>query len=749
MKIRGFHLLILCLLFAFCIGFFIVKFVRCTDKDMNRNDYVEKDKKNKDDRIVNMDMEVNKTHTKKPNKLISEKSPYLLQHAYNPVDWYPWGKEAFDKAQKESKLIFLSIGYSTCHWCHVMEKESFEDEDVAKILNDNYVAIKVDREERPDIDSVYMNICQAITGSGGWPLTIIMTSDKKPVFAGTYLPKKNMFGRPGLIDVLTKISDLWNKDKEKLIDNAEKITEEIKSYLESSKSGEKLDKEILSDAFNKLEKRYDGEYGGFGNAPKFPTPHVLSFLLRYYYRTEGKKALEMVENTLVKMRLGGIYDHIGFGFHRYSTDNRWFAPHFEKMIYDQAMLAIAYTEAYAQTKKEFYKQVVDEIFTYVLRDMTLAEGAFYTAEDADSEGEEGKFYLWTTDEVKKVLGDEHGKSFIETFNLSKEGNFHEYNEKENKRRNILYLVSNNNLPSNIETLRQKLFAVREKRIHPRKDDKVLTDWNGLMIASLSIASRILRNPKYADMASKAVDFILNKMDNKKGGLLHSYREGVAKIDGFLDDYSFFVWGLLELYETTFDVKYLKEAIRLTDYQLKHFWDDKNGGMFITAADGEQHIIKSKEVYDGAIPSGNSIALLNLLKIWHITSDNKYKEKAHNLINAFAKEVKNYSPGFAQFLIGIDFVLNSSYQVIISGKKDSQDTKLFLDALNSKFIPNKIVLFRDDADPNDLISIAPYTKNQKSIEGKTTAYVCKNFVCNLPTNDVKTMLSFLDDVTGKK
>lgn len=674
----------------------------------------------------------------KPNRLILENSPYLLQHAYNPVEWFAWSSEAFGKANKEKKLIFLSIGYSTCHWCHVMEKESFEDEEVAKILNEQFISIKVDREERPDIDSIYMSVCQALTGSGGWPLTIIMTPDKKPIFAGTYFPKKI------LIDMLTKINTLWQQNSAKLQQNAEQITNEIKNYLEKLQGNENLDKDIITDTYRKLEARYDKEWGGFGTAPKFPTPHILLFLLRYWYRTKDEKALEMVENTLLKMRFGGIYDHIGYGFHRYSTDNRWFVPHFEKMIYDQALLAIVYSEVYVITKKKFYKQVVDEIFTYVFRDMTSPDGAFYTAEDADSEGEEGKFYLWTVDEVKRVLSKDDANFFIETFNILEEGNFRQHNEATNTKKNILYLQNplEKEIESQFNSIREKLFEVRGKRIHPHKDDKILTDWNGLMIAALSIASRYLGDYRYAEKAKIAADFILDKMDNKRGGLLHCFRKGVAKIDGFLDDYSFFVWGLLELYQATFNIKYLKEAIRLTDYKLQHFWDKKFGGMFLTSDNAEEHIIRSKDGYDGAIPSGNSIALLDLLYLYHITSDKRYLERVEELINTFSSEIKRYSLGFTQFLVGVDFLLNTSYQIVISGVKDAQDTKLLIDALNTQFIPPKIVLFRDSETADDLISIAPYTRKQEMIQNKATVYVCKNFSCTLPTNDVQEMLAIL-------
>lgn len=683
-----------------------------------------------------------KEGNRKPNRLIFEKSPYLLQHAYNPVEWYPWCQDAFEKARREDKLIFLSIGYSTCHWCHVMEKESFEDEEVAKILNERYVPVKVDREERPDIDSIYMTICQAITGSGGWPLTVIITPDNKPVFVGTYFPKKQMSGRPGLIEILTHISNLWRKDKEKLQRNAETITKEIVSYFEKSKNDEKIDVKIIVFACEELKKRYDSVWGGFGSAPKFPTPHILSFLLRYWYRTNEKEVLDMVENTLIKMRLGGIYDHLGGGFHRYSTDNRWLIPHFEKMLYDQALLTIVYTEAYLITKNKFYKQVVEEILTYILRDMTSSDGGFYSAEDADSEGEEGKFYLWSIEEIEKTIGEEEAAIFIKTFNLSKDGNFSSYHTSKGK--NILYLVEPlpDEIAPKINCIKEKLFEIRKKRIPPFKDDKVLTDWNGLMIAGLSIASRYLDKPLYSEAAEKAARFILNNMDNKKGGLLHYYRQGSAKIEGLLDDYSFFVWGLLELYQTTFKTEYLKEAIRLVDYQLEHFWDEKNGGMFFTPDDMEKHLWRDKQLFDGAIPSGNSIALLNLIYLWHITANKKYAEKVQKLLITFSSEIKRYPPAYAQFLLGIDFAFNNFCEIVIVGKKD-KETKDMITTLNSYYLPDKVVLFKDVDNSQELIKISPYVEKMEMIENRATAYVCKNFVCNLPATNIQQILSMLE------
>ncbi|MEN3037834.1 MAG: thioredoxin domain-containing protein, partial [Candidatus Kryptonium sp.] len=512
---------------------------------------------------------------KKYNRLINEKSPYLLQHAENPVDWYPWCDEAFEKAKVEDKPIFLSIGYSTCHWCHVMEKESFEDEEVAKILNENFVSIKVDREERPDIDSVYMSVCQAMTGHGGWPLTIIMTPDKKPFFAGTYIPKHSRFGRIGLIDLLQRVSHLWKENKEKLLSLADEITTDLKQAFSQSIVNDTIDESVLSLAYDQLKSQFDPEYGGFGKAPKFPIPHNLMFLLRYWRKTGNPKALEMVEQTLNSMYLGGIYDHIGFGFHRYSTDRYWLLPHFEKMLYDQALLLIAYLETYQATQNQKYARICNEISSYVLRNLTNPNGGFFSAEDADSEGEEGKFYLWEFNELKEILNQEEFNFVVGKFNIQIDGNYYDEVRKSKTGKNIFYLtehLSNENI-TKWETIRQKLFKYREQRIHPLKDDKILTDWNGLMICAFARAYSVLRNENYLNIAKNSADFILKNL-LKDGKLLHRFRDGEAKINAYLDDYAFLIWGLIELYEASFETKYLRNAIVLTEKMIQLFWDDE-------------------------------------------------------------------------------------------------------------------------------------------------------------------------------
>ena len=529
------------------------------------------------------------------NRLAKESSPYLLQHKNNPVDWYPWGDEAFQKALELNRPIFLSIGYSTCHWCHVMEEESFEDEQVAQLLNDNFISIKVDREERPEIDHLYMTVCQVMTGKGGWPLTIIMTPDKYPFFAGTYFPKKGRMGRPGMIELLPAISDAWVNKKDELIQSAN----QIKKYLIDSNNkelGDQLNQKILTNTNSQFINRYDKTHGGFGTKPKFPSPHNLIYLLRYHNMSGDKTSLLMVEKTLQEMRLGGIFDHVGFGFHRYSTDTEWILPHFEKMLYDQAMLTLAYTEAYQITNNQLYKDTAEEILYYVQRNMTDKRGGFYSAEDADSEGEEGLFYLWTIDEIKNILSNVESELLINTYGLNKEGNYDDEATGNRTEKNILYLkepINNIELKNRLNQIIKKLYQARKKRIHPLKDDKILTDWNGLMIAAYAKAGDVFNSDDYIQQAEKSAQFILKNLTDNNGRLLKRYRNGNAGVDAHLDDYAFFIWGLLELYEATFNVTYLAEAIQLSNIMVDEFWDVTNGGFFLGGENSEKLIVRAK------------------------------------------------------------------------------------------------------------------------------------------------------------
>ncbi len=696
-----------------------------------------------------------KTGEKHHNRLIFEKSPYLLQHADNPVDWYPWGPEAFEKARKENKPVFLSIGYSTCHWCHVMARESFEDSEVARLMNQVFVSIKVDREERPDIDNVYMMVCQMMTGSGGWPLTIIMTPDQKPFFAATYIPKERRFGRMGMLELIPRIKELWTTRRDEVLSSANEITAALQQVSQDA-PGEELDETTLDLAYEQLAKRFDEQHGGFGGAPKFPTPHNFLFLLRYWKRTNTERALQMVEKTLQAMRRGGIYDHIGFGFHRYSTDSHWFVPHFEKMLYDQATLAIVYTEAYQATGKEEYAQTAREIFTYVLRDMTAPEGGFYAAEDAESEGEEGKFYLWTEEEIRQVLGSEEAALIVKIFNIEEGGNFIEQVTGRRTARNVLHLtksvkelaselkMSDYDLQKRLQAMRQKLFTYREKRIHPHKDNKILTDWNSLMIVALAKGARVFDEPRYAQAARGAVDFILKNMCTSDGELLHRYRDEQAALPAQVDDYAFLIWGMLELYETTFKVRYLQIGLDLNRDLIKHFWDVDNGGFYFTADDGEKLLVRQKEIYDGAIPSGNSVEMLNLLRLGRITANSHLEEKAAKIGRAFSRSVKQSPSAYTQLMVAADFGVGPSYEVVIAGKSQAKDTKEMLKAIRRQFIPNKVVILRPtEQESPDIDHLAEFTKHHLSIEGKATAYVCLNYNCRLPTTDVNKMLELLN------
>ena len=691
----------------------------------------------------------------KHNRLANEKSLYLLQHAGNPVDWYPWGNEAFERAAREKRPIFLSIGYSTCHWCHVMAHESFEDPEIAGLMNEAFVSIKVDREERPEIDMLYMTVCQMMTGSGGWPLTIIMTPDKKPFFAGTYIPRETRFGRTGLRELIPRIREVWTTRQDEVSSSAGQIIAALqKTALPAP--GQDLGVDTLHLAYEQLRDRFDREYGGFGGAPKFPTAHNLPFLLRYWKRTGESMALDMVETTLQAMRRGGVYDHVGFGFHRYSTDRRWLVPHFEKMLYDQALLAAAHIEAFQATGKEEYARTAREIFHYVLRDMTADGGGFYSAEDADSEGEEGKFYLWTPGEIKDALAPEEADFIIQVFNVTESGNFTDEAAGHQTGRNILHLIKplpeiaaglNLSLPDlhrRLESIKEKLFAYREKRVHPHKDDKILADWNGLMIAALAQGARALDEPGYATAAGRAVDFIFDRMLAADGRLWHRYRDGEAAVPGHLDDYAFLIHGLLELYETTFEVDYLKKALGLNEHLLKHFQDDKNGGFYFTADDGEGLLVRQKEVYDGAVPSGNSIAMLDLLRLGRITADPGLEEKAAGIGRAFSGNVRQMPSAYTQLMIAVDFAVGPSHELVIAGDPRAAETEEMLRAIRRRFIPNKVVVFLPPGpDSSRIKRIAPFTAHQTMLEGKATAYVCVNYKCKLPTTEVDGMLSLLD------
>ena len=692
------------------------------------------------------------------NRLAKERSPYLLQHARNPVDWYPWGDEAFEKAKETDRPVFLSIGYSTCHWCHVMEKESFEDAEIAKILNQNYISVKVDREERPDIDRIYMKASIVITGSGGWPLTIIMTPQKQPFFTGTYLPKNGRNGLIGLADLLRNIAGQWRKDRKQLTATADKIIGYLKKQLETKPLEEAFPvseaEASLDEAFITLLDSFDRVNGGFGIRPKFPSPHNLLFLLRYWKMRSRGQALEMVEKTLTKMRLGGIFDHVGFGFHRYSTDSIWLVPHFEKMLYDQALLSMAYVEAYQATGSDEYRKTALEILEYVLRDMISPEGGFYSAEDADTEGKEGKFYSWTLGEINQMLG-KNAAQVIAAYGVRSEGNYFDEVHKRKTGENILHLKKPLNelsaelgaelgdLEDVLKKARHKLFKIRKKRTAPLKDTKILTDWNGLLIAALAKTAQAFDSEKHRRAAEAAATFILKNLKTAEGRLLHRYIDGDASIQGNLDDYAFFVWGLIEMYEATYELDYLNEALKLQDEMIEHFWEESTGGFYFTSDDGEKLIIRTKEFYDGAIPSGNSVALLNLVRLSRMTGKTAYEQRARELAKSFATQAANTLPANTMFQVALDFLTGSSYEIVVVGSPDSQRTQNTLKAINRMYLPNKTMLFKKETDTS-LDTVATFTKAMKTIDMKPTIYICKNFVCHEPTTDLNVALENLNE-----
>jgi uncharacterized protein YyaL (SSP411 family) len=680
---------------------------------------------------------------RRANRLIREKSPYLLQHAYNPVDWYPWSEEAFEKAKAQDKPVFVSIGYSSCHWCHVMEKESFNDEEVAKLMNKAFICIKVDREERPDLDGAYMAVCQAMGRSCGWPLNIIMTPDKNPFFAASYIPKNGRYGLVGMVDLIPQVEEIWKTRREELETTGRDIKHSIEVMEERTAKGE-LGKDALDDAYEKFVLSFDAQNGGFGRAPKFPAPHNLLFLLRYWNRTKEKMALTMVEQTLRAMRLGGIFDQVGFGFHRYSTDAEWLVPHFEKMLYDQALLALAYTEAFQATGAGKFKVTAKEVLEYVLRDLTSPEGGFYAAEDADSEGEEGKFYLWTEEDVRKTLSPEDADLAVRLFEIKTGGNYAESVQKRNGE-NILHLArpleqvaseSQLNLDELILRLgriQNLLFEARKKRVHPEKDDKILVDWNGLMIAALARASQVFSEPQYLHAAVKASNFILEKMNDESRTLYHRYAKGEKAIDGFLDDYAFLVWGLVEIYEACFEDKYLKKAVELTNTMILRFWDEKDGGFYFTAKGTDNAVPRRKEAYDGALPSGNSVALLNLLRLARLTGDATFEDRASRIMKGFSEDVKRAPAAHTFMLVGVDFAVGPTYNVILVGDPHEDSMRSMLKALKATFLPKMAVSLRQPSEAG---------LGYEKIEGKATAYVCRDQTCMPPTNNTEKMLELL-------
>jgi hypothetical protein len=601
-----------------------------------------------------------------------------------------------------------------------------------------------------------MTVCQIMSGSGGWPLTIVMTPSKEPFFSATYIPKHSRFGRTGMIELIPKIKAVWDTRRPEVLESAKSVTDALQQ-LEKDTSGQGMDRSVLDKAYEELAKRFDGTHGGFGRAPKFPTSHNFLFLLRYWKRTGKASALSMVEKSLQEIRFGGVYDQVGFGVHRYATDREWLVPHFEKMLYDQAMLSLACLEAYQATGKDLYAHTAREIFEYVLRDMRSPEGGFYSAEDADSEGVEGKFYVWTEEELRQILDNGEADTVCKVFQVQPGGNFREEATGISTGANILHPgkavsefaaelgIPAEKLKKTMESARIKLFETREKRIHPHKDDKILTDWNGLMIAALAQGAQILGDRGYAEAAAAAAEFVLTRLRTPDGRLLHRYRDGEAGITAHLDDYAFMIWGLTQLYEATFEVSYLKTALELNEDMLKHFWDGLGGGFFFTPDDGERLIIRKKETYDGALPSGNAVAMLNLLRLARLTARSGLDEKAAKMVTAFSKAIQELPSAYTLFLTALDFAVGPSYEVVVVGAPPDSDTAEMLKALRSRFMPNKVVLFRpsEEASP-EITRLAPFTAQHTPVDGKATAYVCVEGACKMPTSDINEMLALMEE-----
>ncbi len=684
------------------------------------------------------------------NHLAGSKSPYLLQHAQNPVDWFPWGDEAFEKAQNEDKPIFLSIGYSTCHWCHVMERESFEDPSVAEILNRHFVSIKVDREERPDVDSVYMSYVQAVTGSGGWPMSVWLTPELKPFFGGTYFPPDDRSGQVGLKRLLGRIAQAWQNERNKLLNSADSVIEQLRqnAALLSIDTASEVDEGVLDAAFEQLGRSFDSLHGGFGAAPKFPTPPIMDFLLRYHAQTGKKKALEMVLMTLRRMANGGIYDYIGGGFHRYSVDRQWHVPHFEKMLYDQAQLACLYLDSWRITGDSALADTARGVLDYVLRDLRGEEGQFYSAEDADSprpeqpeKNQEGAFYLWGQSEIESVLAPEDAALFQFVYGTAPEGNITNDPHGEFEDKNVLsrartqeeaadkFNISHQELEKRLDQMRKRLFKVRARRLRPHLDDKAVTSWNGLMLSALAQAYQAFDEHSYLEAANGAADFIRgNLYDEERGVLLRHYRNGAAPIDGYLDDYAFLIRGLLDLYEAGFNIKHLKWALNLQKTQNRLFEDKEAGGYFNTSGEDSSILVREKSYFDGAEPSGNAVSAHNLLCLKYMLGYEEFGKKAERIFGAFGKIIDSTPHVMPRMLSAVQFYYSGPKQVIISGNPESGDTRALLKAVRRNFVPNIIVLLADGERGQEILSEHQPFIAEMTPGGTAKAYICENRTC---------------------
>jgi uncharacterized protein YyaL (SSP411 family) len=677
------------------------------------------------------------------NRLVHESSPYLQQHAHNPVDWHPWGEEAFQTAKSGNKPILLSIGYSACHWCHVMETESFENEQIAKLMNENFVNIKVDREERPDLDEIYMNAVQMLTGRGGWPMTVFLTPEGKPFFGGTYFPPEDRHGVPGFPRILNAVAQAYRERPADVSKSVEQIVGALGRMTNLAESDRSFAPGIVVENAENLAQAYDPEYGGFGRAPKFPNAGVFELFLRAYRNSNNRQLLDMIVHTLTRMAEGGIYDHLGGGFHRYSVDEKWLVPHFEKMLYDNAQLLRSYAQAFSITNLPLFKNVVEETVGYLLREMLHPEGGFYSTQDADSEGEEGKYFVWTEDEMTQVLGQESGEIFGRIYDVSEFGNF--------EGKNILHPVLTveqaarffrkdvGEIERVIAEAKQKLFQEREKRVKPFRDEKILASWNGLMLSGLAEASKILEGASSLAAARKTVDFIFTRMF-RDGVLLHTYKDGRAKLLGFLDDYAFVAAGLLDLYEVTLERSDLQRAIELAETMMREFWDDIDGAFFYTGSSHEQLISRTKPAFDGSVPSGNAVATQLLLRLYHYTGREGFLKRAEKTLRIYHEAMAQQPFGFAHMLSALDFYLEKPKEIVLVGNRNDPSAAAMLRKIHSLYLPNQTLQMIDPDQSLEKVSLLLAGKGQ--LDGRPTVYVCQNFTCSRPATeweDVKKLL----------
>jgi len=679
------------------------------------------------------------------NRLIHESSPYLLQHAHNPVDWHPWGEEAFQKAKSENRPILLSIGYSACHWCHVMEKESFENEQIAALMNANFVSIKVDREERPDLDEIYMSAVQMLTGRGGWPMTVFLTPERKPFFGGTYFPPEDRHGMPGFPRILNAVAQAYHERPADVTKSVEQIVGALGRMTNLVESDRPFAPAIIVESAENLSQAYDSEHGGFGQAPKFPNAGVFELFLRAHRNSKSRRLLDMIVHTLTQMAEGGIYDHLGGGFHRYSVDEKWLVPHFEKMLYDNAQLLRSYAQAFSITGTALFKQVVAETEGYLLREMLHPEGGFYSTQDADSEGEEGKFFVWTEDEAMQILGEEAGQIFCRVYDVSEFGNF--------EGKNILHPVLTleqaarffrkevSEVERVIAEAKKKLFAEREKRVKPFRDEKILASWNGLMLSGLAEASRILDSPSSLAAARKTVDFIFTRMF-RDGLLLHTYKDGQAKLLGYLDDYAFVAAGLLDLYEVTLERSDLQRAIDLADTMIREFWDDIGSGFFYTGKSHEALISRTKPAFDGSVPSGNAVATQLLVRLYHYTSREEYLKRAEKTLRIYHDAMEQQPFGFAHMLSALDFYLEKPKEIVLMGKRDDPPAMDLLRKIHSLYFPNQTLQMIDP--DQSLEKVSPLLAGKGQLNGRPTVYVCHNFTCSRPVTEWKDVKKLLEE-----